>query len=102
MSESYVVRTPQGGYRVAGTRVSLDSVIHAWWDGRLPEAIVADFPALSLEQVHGVIAHYLRNRAELDRYLKEQDTRWRQFQHESAARLEPLVRRMRFGSEVGL
>ena len=91
----YVVRTPHGGWRVAGTRVSLDSVVHAYWQGRLPEAIAADFPALSLEQVHGAIAFYLRHRAEIDRYLTEQDHRWAQFQQESAARHGPLLSRIR-------
>ena len=95
MSNSYITRTPEGSYRVAGTRVSLDSVIHAWWDGRLPEAIVADFPSLSLEQVHGAIAYYLGHRIEVDRYLAEQDKRWAEFQRESAARMGPLVQRMR-------
>lgn len=95
MSDSYIEQTPAGGYRVAGTRVSLDSVIHAWWDGRLPEAIVSDFPTLTLEQVHGVIAYYLRHRNEVDRYLSDQNDRWAEFQRESAARMGPLIQRMR-------
>jgi uncharacterized protein (DUF433 family) len=98
MTESkreYVIRTPQGGWRVAGTRVSLDSVVHAYWGGRLPEAIAADFPSLSLEQVHGAIAYYLRHRATIDQYLSEQNARWRQFQQESEARHGPLLKRIR-------
>jgi uncharacterized protein (DUF433 family) len=95
MSDGYITRTSNGGYRVAGTRISLDSVIHAWWNGRLPEAIVADFPGLTLEQVHGAIAYYLGHRSEVDRYLAEQDQRWDEFQRESAARMGPLVQRMR-------
>jgi uncharacterized protein (DUF433 family) len=91
----YVTRTPDGGWRVAGTRVSLDSVVQAYWQGRLPEAIAADFPALSLEQVHGAIAFYLRHRAEIDQYLTEQDRRWQQFQQESARRHGPLLQRVR-------
>jgi uncharacterized protein (DUF433 family) len=91
----YVILTPDGGWRVAGTRVSLDSVVYAYWQGRLPEAIAADFPALSLEQVHGAIAFYLRHRAEIDQYLAEQDRRWLQFQQESAARHGPLLSRIR-------
>jgi uncharacterized protein (DUF433 family) len=91
----YVTRMPAGPWRVAGTRVSLDSVVHAYWQGRLPEAVVADFPSLTLEQVHGAIAFYLGHRAEIDAYLSEQDARWQQFQQESAARHGPLVRRVR-------
>jgi uncharacterized protein (DUF433 family) len=92
---AYVEQTPAGGWRVAGTRVSLDSVVLAYWQGRLPEAIAADFPALTLEQVHGAIAFYLRHQAEIDRYLAEQDRRWEQFRQESAARHGPLLRRVR-------
>lgn len=91
----YVIRTAEGGWRVGGTRVSLDSIVHAYWDGRLPEAIAADFPSVSLEQVHGAIAFYLRNRAEIDAYLAEQNARWRQFQQESASKHAPLLRRLR-------
>jgi uncharacterized protein (DUF433 family) len=91
----YVTHTVDGGWRVAGTRVSLDSVVHAYWQGRLPEAIAADFPALSLEQVHGAIAFYLRHRAEIDQYLADQDRRWQQFQRESASRHGPLLQRVR-------
>ena len=98
MSETppvYAVQTPEGGWRVAGTRVSLDSIVHACWDGRLAEAIAADFPSLTLEQVHGTIAFYLRNRAEIDDYLAAQNARWRQFQQESASKHAPLLRRLR-------
>jgi uncharacterized protein (DUF433 family) len=84
---SYVTETPEGAWRVAGTRVSLDSIVHAYWEGRLPEAIAADFPTLSLEMVHGAIAFYLRHRDEIDRYLAHEDARWQQFQAESAARV---------------
>jgi uncharacterized protein (DUF433 family) len=93
--KTYVERTPTGGYRIAGSRISLDSVVHAWWDGRLPEAIANDFPSLSLEQVHGAIAFYLANRSDIDRYLSDQDSAWQDFQRDSAARMGPLIQRMR-------
>lgn len=98
MAEStveYVTQTTQGAWRVANTRVSLDSIVHAYWDGRLPEAIVADYPTLTLEQVHGAIAFYLRHRSVIDQYLAGQDARWQQFQQESAARHGPLLQRIR-------
>ena len=91
----YATRTPEGGWRVTGSRVSLDSVVHAYWEGRIPEAIASDFPSLSLEQIHGAIAFYLRNRAEIDAYLTQQDARWNQFQQESAKRHGPLLTRLR-------
>jgi uncharacterized protein (DUF433 family) len=90
---TYVEQTSAGGWRVAGTRVSLDSVVHAYWQGKQPEAIAADFPALTLEQVHGSIAFYLRHRVKIDQYLGEQDRHWRQIQQESAAQHGPLLQR---------
>jgi uncharacterized protein (DUF433 family) len=91
----YVIRTPEGAWRIAGTRVSLDSIVHAYWDGRLPEAIAAEFPSLTLEQVEGAIAFYLQNRDTIDQYLAEQDAKWRQFQQNSDARHEPLLKRVK-------
>lgn len=93
--KTYVTRMPGGAWRVTGTRVSLDSIVHAYWQGRLLEAIVADFPSLTLEQVHGAIAFYLGHQPEIDAYLAEQDARWRQFQQESAAQHGPLLQRVR-------
>jgi len=55
-----LICTPQGTWRIAGTRVSLDSVIHAFWEGATPEDICQDFPPLSLQQAYETIAYYLK------------------------------------------
>src|SRR5215208_764717 len=70
MSKEYVERV-EGAYRVAGSRVSLDSVVYAFLGGQSPESIVDSFPTLTLEQVYGAIAFYLSNRADIDAYLKQ-------------------------------
>jgi uncharacterized protein (DUF433 family) len=70
MSKDYVEQV-EGAYRVAGSRVSLDSVVYAFLGGQSPESIVDNFPTLSLEQVYGAITFYLSNRAEIDAYLKQ-------------------------------
>jgi uncharacterized protein (DUF433 family) len=73
MEKSYV-EMRDGGRWVAGTRVSLDSVVLAFAEGLSPETIAGEcFPTLTLEQVYGAIAYYLANRAEIDSYLKEAD-----------------------------
>ena len=60
------------GYWVAGTRVSLDSVVIAFQGGLSPETIVSEcFPSLTLEQVYGAIAYYLKHKADIDKYLEE-------------------------------
>jgi uncharacterized protein (DUF433 family) len=69
MDTCYVQRQ-DGGYWIAGTRVSLDSVVFAFLDGLSPETIAAEcFPVLTLEQVYGAITYYLAHREEIDQYL---------------------------------
>jgi uncharacterized protein (DUF433 family) len=65
-----LICTPQGTWRIAGTRVSLDSVVHSFWEGAAPEEICQDFPSLSLAHVYGAIAYYLRQRDKVDAYLQ--------------------------------
>jgi uncharacterized protein (DUF433 family) len=70
MSNEYVERR-EGAYWVAGSRVSLDSVVYAFHQGQSAEMIAQSFPLIRLEQVYGAIAFYLANRDEIDRYLKQ-------------------------------
>ncbi|MEW6126913.1 MAG: DUF433 domain-containing protein [Acidobacteriota bacterium] len=59
-----------GVLRVGNTRVSLDSVIHAFNEGASAEEIVWRFSTLDLVQVYAVISYYLQNRATVDDYLQ--------------------------------
>ena len=70
MARDYI-EMRNGGYYVAGARVSLDSLVYLYRDGASPEAIQDEFPSLSLEQIHGAIAFYLANKAEVDRNIVE-------------------------------
>jgi uncharacterized protein (DUF433 family) len=94
-SPAYAFQTPQGGWRVTGSRVSLDSVVHAHKEGFSPEQIVADFPSLSLEQVYGAIAFYLHNKDAIEDYLRLQEKAWETLRQESAKRHPELLRRIR-------
>ena len=98
-AKSYVVQTPEGSWRIRGSRVSLDSVIHSYQDGLTPEGIAEDYPSLSLDQVRGALAFYLQHRAEMDRYLKAQESRWEQLRQESEARNDELLKRLRDTSD---
>ena len=60
-----------GGYYVAGTRVSLDSIVYAFRDGESPETIQQNFPSLTLEQVYGAITFYLGNQARIDASIRQ-------------------------------
>ena len=59
MSKDYVTKI-ESAYRIANTRVSLDSVVIDFLNGLSPESIVDNFSSLNLEQVFGAITFYLR------------------------------------------
>src|SRR6185369_12034224 len=78
MSKEYVTQLnyefecePRVAYRIAGTRVSLDSVIINWLRGETPESIAQNFHPLPLEKIYGAIAFYLANREMIDEYLRQ-------------------------------
>lgn len=70
MAKDYIEER-NGGYYVAGTRVSLDSVIYGYLRGESPEGIVESFPALTLEHVFGALSYYLANQDSMDKYLAD-------------------------------
>jgi|ERR1035438_4828825 uncharacterized protein (DUF433 family) len=70
MNSPYVDQR-NGGYYVAGTRVSLDSVVYNYKGGASPESIVESFGSLTLSKVYGALAFYLDNKAEIDAYLEQ-------------------------------
>jgi len=76
-------------YMVSGTRVSLDSVVHAFLSGASAETIAQAFPVLTLEQVYGAITFYLAHREDVDRYL---DARRDDFEakREAARKVDPM------------
>src|SRR5438309_2283294 len=66
------IESRNGGYYVAGTPISLESVVYQFKEGLSPETIQHEcFPALTLEQVYGVCTYYLRYREEVEKYLQE-------------------------------
>jgi len=75
MAKEYVEER-DGGYYVAGTRISLDSIVHAFRRGESPETICQNFELLRLEEVYGAIAYYLANHDEIDAYLIRQNEKW--------------------------
>lgn len=70
------VELRNGGYYVAGTRVSLASIVYEYRDGAAAETIRQNFPALSLEKIHGAIAFYLGHSEEVEAYLRELEKKW--------------------------
>jgi uncharacterized protein (DUF433 family) len=78
-----------GVLRVAGTRVSLDSVIHAFDEGATPEEIAQDFPTVDLAAIYSVISYYLQNRVEVERYLARRAVQREELRKETEACFNP-------------
>lgn len=70
MAHEYIEQR-NGGYYIAASRVSLDSIVYAFRKGESPETIRQSFPSLNLEQVYGAIAYYLAHQAEVDANILE-------------------------------
>ena len=69
---SEYIEQRDGGYYVAGTRISLDSVVCAFNRGESPEQILEGYPLLgSLARAYGAIAFYLDHKTEIDKYVEE-------------------------------
>jgi uncharacterized protein (DUF433 family) len=75
MAKDYVEQH-DGAYWIAGTRVSLDSVVYAFLEGLSPESIADSFDTLTLEEVYGALAFYLGHRDEIDVYLKRSEAQF--------------------------
>jgi uncharacterized protein (DUF433 family) len=84
----------KGSYRLAGSRVSLGSIVYDFREGLSPETIVENFPALTLEQVYGAIAFYLANEPVVDQYLREGEKVSDELQLQSGRRNADLITRL--------
>jgi len=78
-----------GVFRVAETRVSLDSVIYAFEEGATPVEIVQQYPTLDLAAIYSVIGYYLQNRAEVQEYLEQRKIQRREVRDEIETRFNP-------------
>ena len=59
-----------GVVRVAGTRVTLDTIVDAFETGATAEEIAQQYPAVPLVDVYSVITYYLRHKPDVEAYLK--------------------------------
>lgn len=75
--------------RIGGTRVTLDTVIATFLEGATAEEIVQKYPTLDLADVYSVIGYYLRNRAEVENYLKKGQEQAQKIRQENEARFNP-------------
>ena len=85
----------EGVIRVAGTRVTLDTVAAAFEQGATAEEIVQQYPVLGLADVYPVLGYLLRHRSEVAAYLAERADRRAVVRRENERRFDPAGIRAR-------
>ena len=93
MSREYI-ETRDGNYYVAGTRVSLDSIVYAFHRGESAETICQNFEVLLLEEVYGAIAYYLAHQKDIDAYLIRQNAKSADARQQAEPLPDPLRARL--------
>jgi uncharacterized protein (DUF433 family) len=102
MERSEYIEQRNGGFYIAGTRVSLDSIVYSFKAGDSPETIRQSFFSLTLEQVYGAIAFYLAHEQEVAANIREGEAEIeRSIPPLSASRPELYARLERARHEIG-
>ncbi len=78
-----------GVVRVAGTRVTLDTVVAAFEQGATAEEIVQQYPSLDLAHIYVVIGFYLHQRPSVETYLKGRQEQAQLVRAQNEARSDP-------------
>jgi uncharacterized protein (DUF433 family) len=98
--ESHYLYWTGQGLRIAGSRVSLDSILICFLrNGETPEQIAEAFPTVPLSHVYGALAYYYEHEEVLKEYLAEGDRKFAAipsspyFKHELHAKLEAAWQR---------
>lgn len=81
MPISEYIETRNGGYYVAGSRIGMDVVAHAFRRGRTAEDIFRSFPSIgSLARVYGVLTFIVEHPQEIETYLQGEQRFYEEFQ----------------------
>lgn len=79
-----------GVIRVSSTRVTLDTIVHAFGDGATAEEIAQQYPSVALADIYSVIGYYLRHTSEVDEYLQQRQEQADRIREINEARFNPV------------
>jgi uncharacterized protein (DUF433 family) len=77
-----------GTLRIAGTRVTLDTVAEAFREGATAEEIAQQYPSLPLADVYSVLGYLLRHQEEVAAYLSQRAEQKRAVRAENESRCD--------------
>ena len=78
-----------GVVRVAGTRVTLDTLVAAFDAGATAEEIAQQYPSVALADVYSVITYYLRHQSDVCAYLQKRQQQAATVRQENERRFPP-------------
>ena len=81
-----IARDSDNVFRIAGTCVRLETVLTAFQQGHIPEAIAYKYPVLHLADIYAVIAYDLQYQDEVEAYLVERHQQIDETEREIAER----------------
>jgi hypothetical protein len=109
------VEERDGGYYIAGTRISLASVVHAFQDGESPEGILRSFPSRTANRrkefsdpfrwpvpssgFMGRSRSTSKNKEKVEGYLKDQEQRWDELRKKRPKSGDAVTKRLRAAKE---
>lgn len=83
-------RDDTGTIRIGQTRVTLDTLVSEFHAGATPEQLGQDYPSLTLADIYGAIAFYLRHQEEVLAYLAARRAEANELQRQTEARHDPV------------
>ena len=90
LTEAVPVKADADGViRVAGTRVTLDTMVAAFREGATAEEIAQQYPSVALADVYAVISYYLRQTERVDAYLEQRRAQRQKVRQENERRFDP-------------
>jgi len=95
------VEIRNGGYYVAGTRIGLDNLVHAFRRGECAEDISRAFPSIKpLAKVYGALLFILEHPDTIEEYLRDQERLWKELREKYPMPEELLERLRRADAEL--
>ncbi|MBE9095010.1 DUF433 domain-containing protein [Tychonema sp. LEGE 07203] len=88
-----IVSTPGtcgGRPRIAGTRMSVQSIAIDYKAGMTPEKIAEEFPHLTLAQIYAALAYYYANQNQIDADIAAENAEWERLEAEYTTKIKPL------------
>ncbi|MEG4319790.1 MULTISPECIES: DUF433 domain-containing protein [unclassified Microcoleus] len=88
-----IVSTPGtcgGRPRIAGTRMSVQSIAIDYKAGMTPEKIAEEFPHLTLAQIYAALAYYYANQDQIDADIAVENSEWERLEAEYTTKIKPL------------